>query len=132
MRGVWNGTMSSVATFACLPEHFKLLLGRRTADVERRHQDLLELPFLDALGDLGRRGRFTGPLQADHHDRRGRGGADFELFALWAQHFGQVVIDDLDDLLTRRDRAQYFLADSAFAHTVDEILDHGQRDIRFQ
>ena len=115
-----------------LAQNFKLLLGSRAAHVERRHQDLLELLFLNALGNLGRRGRLAGALQTDHH-HGGRGRcANLEFFAFGAEHFSQIVINDLDDLLTRRDRAQHFLADRTFAYAVDEILDHGQRDIGFK
>ncbi len=41
-------------------------------------------------------------------------------------------MDDLDHLLAGLHRADYFLADGALAHLLDEILDHGQGDIGFQ
>ena len=41
-------------------------------------------------------------------------------------------MDDLDDLLARRDRAQDLLPDRAFAGLGDEVLHHGQGDVGLQ
>ena len=41
----------------------------------------------------------------------------------------QLVMDDLDDLLARRDRAGDLGADGALAHLLDEGLDHLERDV---
>jgi hypothetical protein len=51
---------------------------------------------------------------------------------LAAQHVDQAVIDDLDHLVGRLDRADDRLARSAFLGLADEVLDHRQGDVGFQ
>ena len=46
-----------------------------------------------------------------------------------AEHLDQGVVDDLDDHLARRDRAQHFRADRLFGDLVDEIARDRQRDV---
>ena len=115
-----------------LAQHLELLLCRRAVDVERRHQDLLALLFLEQLADLGGAGGLARALQADHHDHHRRRGVQVQLGSAAAQHLDQRVVDDLDDLLSRRDRAQHVLADRLFGHLVDEAADHRQRDVGFE
>ena len=65
-----------------------------------------------------------------HHDDRWWAvdtQAGVSLFA--AEHVDERVVNDLDDLLARLHRANDFLAHSARAHTVDEVLDHRQGDV---
>jgi hypothetical protein len=49
-----------------------------------------------------------------------------------AEHLDQGVVDDLDDLLARRDRAQHLLADRLLGGAVDELSDDRQRDVRLE
>ena len=49
-----------------------------------------------------------------------------------AEHLDEVVVDDLDDHLARRDRAQHLLPDRLLAHPADEIAHDRQRDIGFE
>ena len=60
--------IGSVVDADLLAELAQLLLGGRTARVERGHQDLLVLAVGQALGDLAGRRRLARALQADHHD----------------------------------------------------------------
>ena len=46
-----------------------------------------------------------------------------------AERLDQGVVDDLDDHLPRRDRAQHFLADRLLGDLVDEIARDRQRDV---
>ena len=46
-----------------------------------------------------------------------------------AERLDQRVVDDLDDHLARRDRAQHFLADRLLGDLVDEIAGDRQRDV---
>ena len=41
-------------------------------------------------------------------------------------------MDDLDDLLARRDRADDLVPDGALGDLVDDGLDDGQRDVGFE
>ena len=107
-------------------EHGELLLRGRAGDVERGHQDLLAVLLGEALGELGGGRGLARALQADHHDDRGRRDLDLQLDLLGAEHLDERVVDDLDDLLARRDRAQHLLADRLLGRLVDELADHGQ------
>ena len=83
---------------------------------------------LQQQAELGGGGGLARTLQADHQDRRGRR-AERERGILRAQGFDQHVMDDLDDLLAGRDRADDIFADGARADLVDEVLHHRQRHI---
>ena len=63
-------------------------------------------------------------------NRRGR--IEIELDCLGAQHLHKLVMDDLNDLLTGRNRPEHFGPDRLFLHPRDEILHHRQRHIGFQ
>ena len=52
--------------------------------------------------------------------------------AVRAEHGDKLVVDDLDDHLARRDRADNILPDGLFLDLGDEILDDRQRHIGFQ
>ncbi len=41
-------------------------------------------------------------------------------------------MDNFDNLLARRHRAQHFLTDRAFPHLVDKALGHRERNVSFQ
>jgi hypothetical protein len=117
-------------------EHRELLLRRRSGDIERGHHDLLAaapaLSVRQPLGDLGGGGGLAGALQADHHDHGGRADVELQVRDFGAEHVDQRVVDDLDDLLPWRDRAQHFLADRALGRLVDELAYNRQRHIRFE
>ena len=51
---------------------------------------------------------------------------------LAAQHLDQFVVDDLDDLLARRDRAQHRLADGPLGYRIDEAARDRQGDVGFE
>ena len=46
-----------------------------------------------------------------------------------AEHFDEMVVDDLDDHLRRRHRAQYLLPKRLLADRGDKVPDHGKRHI---
>ena len=111
-------------------QHPQLFLRGGAVDVERGHHDLLALRLLQQFAELGGAGGLARALQADHHDHHRRRGIEIKAHCLGpAQHLDQRVVDDLDDLLTRRDRLQHLLADRLLGHRIDEAADHRQRDI---
>ena len=110
-------------------EDGELFLRSRAIDVERRHQHLFAVFFLEPLGDLRGRRRLARTLQADHHDDSGRGDGEVQFGGFGAEHFGQRVADDLDHLLPRGDRAQDIVADREFGDLIDEAAHDGQRDV---
>ena len=78
------------------------------------------------------RGGLARALKADHEDRNRGGGFKVDAFAGGTQHLDQMVVDDLDDHLTGRDRPQDFLPDRLFLDAGDELLDHGQGHVRLK
>ncbi len=112
-----------------LAEHAQLLLRRRSPRVERRHQHFLLVAVGEPLGDLRRGRRLAGALQADHHHGDRRRGMQVDGGAVRAQHRHELVVDDLDDHLAGRDRAQDLLADRLGLHLVDEVAHHIERHV---
>ena len=70
--------------------------------------------FCSSRASLADGGGLARALQADHQDRRGRR-AERERGIFLAQGLDQRVMDDLDDLLAGRDRADDIFADGARA-----------------
>jgi len=81
---------------------------------------------------LGGRGRFSAPLQADQHNRRGNPRAKFDVGAGAAHQFHQAVVHNLDHLLSGREALQHFLADGAQPDLFNKILDDLEVHVRFQ
>jgi len=65
--------------------------------------------------------RLTRPLQPDHHHHRGRNRAELEAFAPFAEHCGELVEDDLDQLLRRRDRLELRHADGLLFDPLEKL-----------
>jgi len=122
-----NGERGDTGLFA---QDLELLHGGGTADVQRCHQHALFLFALQHQADLGRGRGLARALQADHQDRRRRR-AQRQRRIFRAQRFNQHVVDDLDDLLTGRDRADDVFADGAGADLGDEFGDDAERDVGF-
>ncbi|KHS43294.1 hypothetical protein NJ75_03926 [Novosphingobium subterraneum] len=110
-------------------QNAKLFLRRRTIDVQRGHQDLLALLFLQQLADLGRAGGLARPLQADHHDHNGRRGVQVKLGRAATKHLDQRIVDDLDDLLAGRDRLQDRLANGLLRNGVNKSANDGKGNV---
>ena len=116
-----------------LAEGRQLFHRRRTTGVQRGHHDLLAIELRQAQRQLGRGRGLARALQAGHQDHGRRRGVDVQRGRLLAtQHFDQTVIDDLDHLIGRLDRADHVLARGAFGGESDEVLDHRQGDVGLQ
>jgi len=87
---------------------------------------------LEPAGQLGRVGRLAGTLKAGHqHDGRRLGGeADADRFT--AERGGELLVDDLDDLLSGVERPGQLLAHRPLADAALQRLDDGQVDVGFQ
>jgi hypothetical protein len=100
---------------------------------ERGHQRLAPVLLADPLGELCGGSRLARALQADHHDHHRRLGGEIQLLGdraiPAAQHLDQLVVDDLDDLLARGDRAQHIVPDGLFGDRVDEAARDRQRHV---
>jgi len=77
---------------------------------------------------------FTAALKPDHQDRGGRV-VDLQLarFGVVAgEDMDELVMDDLDDLLTGGDRLRDRLAGGLLLNRLHEVAGHGQRDVGFE
>ncbi len=81
------------------------------------------------MGELGRRGRLAGALQSrqQHDGRRLHGEIERRRGA--AHQRGELAVDDADQRLPGRQRADHFRADRLVLDLADEILDDGQRHV---
>ena len=87
---------------------------------------------LEPLGELAGQRRLTGALQAREHDHRRRRLGERQLAGLAAEDADEFLVDDLDDLLGRVQRAGDLRALGAFLDAGDEVAHHGQRDVGFE
>ncbi len=114
-----------------LGEHDKLVDGGRPVDVGR-HQVGAHLLAAQVVGYLGRRGGLARALQASHHDHRRLAALQVEGAGLAAQQLDQLLVDDADDLLGRRDALGDFAAEALLAHRLDEVADDLEVDVGLQ
>ncbi len=124
-----NGQGRNTGLFA---QGLQLLLRRRTRHIERRHQNFFLFFFLKALADLGRCCGFTRSLQTDHHDRHRRRRRQVQSDGIATQHFHQMIVDQLDDHLARRNRTQDVRARRLYGNVLDQLFDDRQGDIGLQ
>ena len=106
------------------PQALELLDGRGPLHVRGHEIWLLALP-LEALGQLARGGGLAGALEAHQHDRHRRFAAQIQPGRLPAQECGELLVDDLDDLLGRGQRPH-----DLFPHRpLPDALDEGLGDL---
>ena len=108
----------------------QLVHGSGPVDVGRHEQGSLSVPP-EAHRELRGRGRLSGALEADHHQD---GGASLECEAmpLAAEHRDELIVDDLDDLLSRVDAVEDVRAERALADGRHEVLDDAEVDVRLE
>ena len=71
-------------------------------------------------------------LQAREQDHRRRLHGEIERRGRAAHQRGELAMDDADQRLTRRQRADDLLADGLLLDRGDEVLDDRQRDVGFE
>ena len=79
--------------------------------------------------ELRRGGRLAGALEAGEQDHRRRPPGERELRRARAHQRGQLLVDDLHDLLAGRQALGDVLADGPLAHLLDEVLDDLEVDV---
>ena len=82
--------------------------------------------------ELAAGGGLTGALQAGHQDHGGRTRRERDPRRLAAHQRGQLVVDDLDDLLARVELLGDLDPERALLDRVRELLDDLEVDVRFQ
>ena len=101
-------------------EGAQLLDGGRALEVGADEQRVAALA-LEPAGELGGVGRLARALEAGHeHDRRRPGGVG-DLEALAAEEGGQLLVDDLDDLLARAQRLRQLQTDGLLLDAGDDL-----------
>ena len=87
-------------------------------------------PFgLELSRQLGGGGRLTGALQADHHDDGRRHRAELQSLATLAEHGGELVVDDLHQLLRGRNRPELRDPDGLLLDALEELAGQGEVDV---
>ena len=112
-------------------ERLELRDGSRTIHVggdEQRPPPLL----LQAQGHLRGMGRLPGALQPDEHDHRRRRVGELQPGSRSAHQRHELVVNDLDDGLRRRQRREHAGADGLLLDPRDERLRDGQIDVGLQ
>ena len=77
-------------------------------------------------------GRLAGALQARHQDHGRAGVGHRELAAGAAHQLGQLLVDDLDDLLARVEAVQHLGAEARSFSVVGERFDDFEVDVRLE
>ena len=109
-------------------ERGQLVGSGGTIDVARGEQRRATL-LLEQVGQLyGRRG-LTGTLQTHEHDDIGDAVAKDELALVGAEHLGELVEHNLDDVLRRRQRLHDLGGHAALLGLGDELLDDLKVDV---
>ena len=104
-------------------EGLQLVCGRRAVDVAGgKQRGVAHLG--ETVGELGARGGLAGALQAHHHDDAGDAAAEVEAHGLAAQQGGELVVDDLDDVLGRGQAVHDIGREAALLGALDEALHH--------
>ena len=89
--------------------------------------------FLEFSRNLRRSRRLTGTLETRHHiDRKFIGGKEFQLRRLRSHEVDHLLIDDLDDHLTRIQAVHHILSDGALRHGIRELLHDLEIDVRLE
>ena len=112
-------------------ELLELVDGRGTLQIGRDEAGLTAL-LAQQERELGRGGGLARPLQAREQDHGRRPGREGEARVAGAHQRGELVVDDLHDLLAGRDALQHLLAERLLAHARDEVLDDVEVDVGLQ
>ena len=86
--------------------------------------------LFEQAGELGGRGGFAGAVQAHHQDAGGR--IEIERRGVAAEQSGQLIVENLNDLLAGRDAAQDILAERLGLDASDEVLGDLEMHVRLE
>ena len=105
--------------------------GIGTLEVGGHQQDALALVTQPA-SELSGQGGLTGALETGEHDDRGTAVGPVDLPGLAAQDLDELLVDDLDNLLTRVEGLGACGVDRLLAHRGGEGTHNGQGDVGLQ
>jgi hypothetical protein len=130
-RGFFFGRAGINRHFDIARNDGQLIARGRPIDVHRdqlRTMTVLSQPACEFAGGRG----FARALQADDHEDAGRIVGETQLRFMAAEDFDQFLIDDADDLLGRRERGEYFLAQDPLLHVFYQLFDDFEVDVGFE
>ena len=113
-------------------ERFELFDRGRTIDVDARQQHFLFHLLAQHLGQLAARRGLARALQSGHQDHRGRRGRKIERGIGLPHQRDKFAMHDTHQRLAGGEAAHYLLTQRAFAHPLDEVPHHRQRDVRLE
>ncbi len=97
-----------------------------------RAQQRVVILLLQQVGELRRRGGFTGTLKTHEHDDVRDAAGKLQWRAFLAQQLGELVEHDLDDVLAGRERIQHLGGKAALLRALHERLHYLEVHIGFQ
>ena len=109
-------------------ERLELVDGGGSIDVARDESRLSAFGF-ELTRELRGGCRLSRSLKPDHHHDRRRDGAELESLARLAEHGGELVVDDLDELLAGRDGAELRDADRFLFDALEELARELEVDV---
>ena len=107
---------------------FQLLDGGGAVDVAGGQQRALAL-LAHVAGELGAVGGLARALQAHQHHHAGGFGADIQFLGLPAHQGAELLVDDLDDHLGRRQGLQHLPAAGPLGDGLGKVLYHLVADV---
>ena len=111
-----------------LADHLELRDGVGALEVRGHEQRRLAL-LLEVVRELASERGLSGTLQTRKHDDRWPGLGELQRPRLAPKDRDELLVDDLDDLLGRVERAGHFRAERALAHVARERANHADRDV---
>ena len=114
-----------------LGENAELVAGGGAVDVNRNELGFVAFLRKEAR-ELGGGGGFTGALEADDEDDGGRFVGEAEAGLVCAEHFGELVAHDFDDLLRRGEGGEDVFAHRFDFDVFDELLYDFEVDVGFE
>ena len=111
-----------------LSHHLQLGDGVRSLEVGCDEQRGVTL-VLEPHAELAGQGGLAGTLQTDEHDDRRRVLGELDGAGLPAEDLDELLVDDLDDLLSGVESLVDLGTERPLADRADETLDHRQRDV---
>src|SRR5205823_9037188 len=127
--------LDRVAALVCVDRHAHLLAEldelvdrRRTLQV-RGHEGWLPALLEEEERELAGGRGLPGALQAREEDRRRWALREGEPRVGGAEELGQLLVDDLHDLLAWREALPHVLAERTLAHVRHELLDDPEVDV---
>ena len=112
--------------------HLQLLNGGGAVDIAGGQQGALALLALHEAGQLGAVGSLARALEAHHHHHGGGLGGDGQLGAGASHQVGELLVDDLNDLLGGGEGLQHVGAHRLLGDLGNELLDHLIADVGLQ